>query len=251
MLQQQNNTTIPDFVLGGRVQLYHVANGGLRTGLDAVMLAAFCPATSGQSVLDLGCGVGAAGLCLAARVPDISLTGIDLQPTMVDLARQNATLNGVTTAQFDQGDIRTWAPQPNTRFDHVIMNPPYLQDGTYTPSPDPVRSPAMGHTGQDTDLADWIDAAHRLVAARGMVTMVHRADHIDQIVTASARRFGAMVIHPLWPRTGQPAKRVLVRMIKDRRDPPTLLAGFVLHNDDGSWTHAAQAILTNGEGIEG
>lgn len=230
-----------DFVLDGRVRLQHPESGGFRTAIDAVFLAAACKACAGETVLDLGCGVGAAGLCVMARVPGARLTGVDIQPELIDLARANAVLNEMQDrAEFIVGDVRQFEA---VSFDHVICNPPYLAAGTYTPSPDASRGLALGHEGQDTTLIDWVHAAHRLVKSRGTFTIIHRADHLDQIIQAAGRRFGALQIIPLWPRAGADAKRVIVQMIKDRRDPPVLHAGVVLHEPDGAWTDVADGVL--------
>jgi len=49
---------------------------GFRAGLDAVMLAAAVP--DGATALELGAGAGTASLCLAARLPSIAITGIEI-----------------------------------------------------------------------------------------------------------------------------------------------------------------------------
>src|SRR5574343_1545621 len=92
-----------DKFLCGRLRLWQPAQG-YRAATDPVLLAAACPATAGQSVLDLGCGAGAAALCLAARVPDLALAGLELQPEYADLARRNAARNGVAM-QVECGDL--------------------------------------------------------------------------------------------------------------------------------------------------
>jgi len=72
-------TLTRDAFLGGKVMVRQPAQG-YRAGVDAVFLAAACPALPGEQVLDLGCGVGTAALCLSARVPDLTVTGVERQP---------------------------------------------------------------------------------------------------------------------------------------------------------------------------
>jgi tRNA1(Val) A37 N6-methylase TrmN6 len=60
--------------LDGKVRVEQSATG-FRSGLDAVMLAAAVPARPGQAALELGAGAGTASLCLAARVPHVTITG--------------------------------------------------------------------------------------------------------------------------------------------------------------------------------
>ena len=83
-----------DAFLCGKLHLWQPKQG-YRAATDAVLLAAACPAKAGQSVLDLGCGVGAASLCLASRVAGLVQTGLELQEDYAALARQNAAENGV------------------------------------------------------------------------------------------------------------------------------------------------------------
>src|SRR5262245_11299295 len=87
-----------DALLGGRVRLLQPARG-FRTAVDAVLLAAAVPAVAGERVLDVGCGTGAAALCLLARLASAGLTdvravGLELQEHLVDLARRNVDRNG-------------------------------------------------------------------------------------------------------------------------------------------------------------
>src|SRR5690349_12697346 len=83
-----------DALLDGRVHLLQPRRG-YRVAVDAVLLAAAVHPRAGERVLDLGAGVGAVGLCLARRVPDCTIVGVELQPALADLARRNAALNGL------------------------------------------------------------------------------------------------------------------------------------------------------------
>ena len=61
---------------------------GFRSGLDAVMLAAAVPARAGQTALELGAGAGTASLCLAARVPGVTITGVEIDQRLAALAQR-------------------------------------------------------------------------------------------------------------------------------------------------------------------
>ena len=74
-----------DALLGGRVILRQPAEG-YRVAIDPVLLAAAVPAAAGDTVLDVGSGVGAAALCLAARAPDCRVYGVEIQRDLVRLA---------------------------------------------------------------------------------------------------------------------------------------------------------------------
>ena len=233
-------------VLDGQVRLLQ-APEGFRTSIDAVLLAAACPAKDGQSILDLGCGVGSAGLCALHRLPQSALHGIDIQPSHVDLARENAALNEMKSrATFTQEDVRAFN---DGVFDHVICNPPFEDAGAHTPSPSAARATAMGHLESDLSLKDWIDCAWRNIRGRGSLTMIHKASALDDIILALGKSFGDTQIIPLYPKTGKPANRVIVRSYKHKKTPCTLHSGLILHDDNGDYTDAAEAILRGGNAI--
>lgn len=238
------------FVLDKAVRLLQ-PEGGFRTSLDSVMVAAACPAQPGEAVLDLGCGVGGASFCLMHRVHDVFITGVDIQMEYIDLARQNKTINSNTDRfEFIVGDIRTFRfSAPNQRVTQVLCNPPFLEAGTHTPSPDPARAAALGHGDEALDLKDWIDCAFHNLKPGGTLTMIHRADAVDRIVQGLGKRFGQTEIIPLWPRAGVAAKRVIVRAVKESKSPAKIHPGLVLHNRDGSYTLEAEKILRHAEAL--
>jgi len=228
-------------VLDRKVALRQPAEG-FRTSLDSVFLAAACPAADGERVLDMGCGVGGAAFCVLARVPGAHLTGVDIEPDFIAMAKENITLNGREgRADFFLSDIRDF--QPSARFDHVICNPPYLESGAYTVSPKAQKAVALGHTDKDIALRDWIDAGFRHVKPAGSLTVIHRADMIDRILQEAGGKFGAAEIFPLWPRAGEAAKRVIVRLLKERKSPAIIHAGLILHGPDGRYTDDAESVL--------
>lgn len=220
---------------------------GFRTSLDTIMLSAACPAQDGQKILDAGCGVGAAGLCVMQRLNNASLVGIDIDHEFIELAKQNRTLNKDSwpTAQieFVNESLDTFRKHDKPIFDHVISNPPYLNAGTYLDSPHEKKAIAIGHTKSGINLEEWIRALHRLLKPKGSITLIHRADHTDQILKAFAHRFGFVEIIPLWPKKGRQAKRVIIRALKDKKGPCTMHPGIVLHEDNDTYTAEADAIL--------
>ncbi len=233
-------------VLDHKVRLLQARNG-FRTSLDSVFLAAACRARAGDSVLDMGTGVGGAAFCLLWRVPECRVTGVDIQQSHVDLATSNIALNDAQgRADFICGDIRNFRAED--RFDHVICNPPYLDTGSYTPSAKDERATALGHL-EDINVQDWLDAGFHNLKSGGSLSMIHRADYVDKIIQGLGKRFGAVEIIPLYPKTGQDARRVIVRAIKDRKTPACLHAGIILHEEGGAYTRAADAILRDGAAI--
>ncbi|MBF0563399.1 MAG: methyltransferase [Alphaproteobacteria bacterium] len=228
-----------DRLLGGRLRLLQPRHG-YRAAIDPVLLAAATPARAGDAVLDLGAGSGAAMLCLAARVAGMVAVGLELQPEMVDLARRNVALNTMTDrVRVEAGNLL--APPPTLRpesFDHVTTNPPYGTNGTAPP--DPARSIAHRET---IPLAVWLRCAVRMVRHKGFLTLIQRADRLDEILSCLKEFCGGIEIIPLWPRAGVAARRVVVRARKGVRTPLKLQPGLILHDEVGRYTPEAVAIL--------
>ena len=214
---------------------------GFRAGLDAVMLAAAVPALAGDEVLELGAGAGTASLCLAWRVPDCGVSGVELDAALVELANRNSAANGFETrVRFAQADVFALPPELKRDFAHVFCNPPF-HDTSGESSPDAARGRALMDEGR---LADWLAAGVKRAANGGRFTAILRADRLGEALASFPGR--GVSVFPLWPRADAPAKRVIVQVLKGSNHPLALLPGLVLHEDDGRYTPAAESILRDG-----
>lgn len=236
-----------DTLLDGRVRL-HQPESGYRAAIDPVLLAAFTAAVPGDRVLDVGTGTGAAALCLAARVPGATIIGLEKRAEAADFARRNVAVNEVAgRVTILDGDLLD--PPPGLApdfapvgFDRVMMNPPYLRAGAASPPPDPWK--AAANVEGEAGLVDWLRFAAAMLKSSGTLTLVHRADRLDEILAAlHGARFGSLTLVPLWPKAGEDARRILLSARKGGRSPARLTAGLILHGADGSYTDAAQRIL--------
>jgi tRNA1(Val) A37 N6-methylase TrmN6 len=238
-----------DFLLGGRLRLRQPASG-YRVAIDPVFLAAAVPAGPADNVLDVGSGVGAASLCLAARVRGCRVTGVEMQRDLVRLAGDNIVLNDMSARlSAMRGDLLALPPRlaPGA-FDHVMANPPFLAAGSATVPGDAGK--AAANVEGEANLAAWVRVALAMVRAKGSLTVIHRADRLDALLALLAGKAGEITLFPLWPGDGKPAKRIIVRARKGIASPTRLLPGMILHEADGRYTTAAEAVLRDAAALE-
>lgn len=240
-----------DDLLGGLIRLTQPRQGQ-RASADAVMLAAAVPG-KGQAkgqvrVLELGCGSGVGMLCLAARLKNVVVSGVELQPDLVALCERNIEANGMSERlTVVEGDItqRRIAGVAPGSFDQVFANPPYFDSARHRVSPHAGRATARSEAGE-ADLAQWVAALLRYARSGGGVTLIHKADRLADLLAALHPKAGAIRVIPLYSKAGQPAKRVILRAIKGSRAPLVLDPGVVLHQPDGSYFPALEAVLRSG-----
>jgi tRNA1(Val) A37 N6-methylase TrmN6 len=219
-----------DAFLGGNFYAKQPLQGH-RSGLDAVLLAAFCAAKEGQSVCDMGAGVGIAGLCLAARVK-IKLTLLEINTELAMLAAQNAP-----TATLLTQDAFQRATLPANMFDHCILNPPY---NPASMSPSPQSAKRLAHEG--VNLEEWLKSAAHLLHAKGELTMIDRPERLPVLLAALTPRFGAIALMAVHTLPTQPATRLLIRAKKGSRAALQMLSPLT---DVQRFTRQVLAIATD------
>ena len=241
-----------DSFMGGRVWLRQPRRG-YRAGVDPVLLASVVNAVPGQRVLELGCGAGTAILCLAARVPGLSLTGVELQQEYADLAQRNAEENGTPLDVVCADLTELPAELRQQRFDHVIANPPYFRAGAHSASPDAGRRQALGEM---TPLAHWVSVAARRLVDRGFLHIIQRSDRLPDLLAACEGKMGSVEVLPLSGRLGRAPELILLRARKGGRGAFRLHAPVVMHEGpahDGKrdkYTSAIDAVLRQGMPLE-
>jgi tRNA1(Val) A37 N6-methylase TrmN6 len=240
----ETSTTL-DKILGKRVKLEQPAEG-FRVAIDTVLLASAVSALAGDSILDLGCGVGGAMLCVACRVPKIRGLGLDSEEELIEICRRNIGRNVFAAGlSVRQGDASALPPDLAGAFDHVLMNPPYHEESHHDASPDRLKKAA--NTEKTGDLGLWIKSAQQALKPSGTLTIVHRADRCDEILLLLQPAFGEVEVLPILPKKEAAPKRVILRARKDAIFSVKKCAPLVLHKEGGAYTSEADALLRHSQ----
>jgi tRNA1(Val) A37 N6-methylase TrmN6 len=228
-----------DLIYGGRVKVRQPARG-YRVNGDTILLAAAVEAPAGARVLEAGCGVGGALIAAAVRLDSINGLGVERDDAMADLARVNVAANGLQDRlAIRTGDALDRAADIGV-FDAVFFNPPFDAEGEGRA---PAESRRAAHVAV-VPIEAWIAALADRLSGGGVLTLIHRAAKLPDILAALEGRLGGAEIYPVRPRAEAPAKRVIARAFKGSRAPLRLLKGLDLHDASGAkHTPEAEAIL--------
>lgn len=236
-----------DSFLGGRVLIYQPLKG-YRAGIDSVFLSASVCPLKGQSILDVGSGVGTASLLLLKRAYQehpFFVIGLEKHRVLSEISTKNAAANGVEPFfRSVEGELQDCPLKiREMSFDHVMTNPPFFQGAMV--SPDPLK--AHANHSLNVSFQEWVNFCIKRLKPFGILTLIVPPDRLSEILVLFEERVGNIVIYPLWQREEVQAKRLLIQGIKGRKTPLRLLKGLVLHNEDHTFTPQARKILWEGE----
>ncbi len=242
-----------DDFLGGAIRLYQPEEG-YRIATDTVFLAASINYDKNDRILDMGAGTGGILSCLLSRtaeqVAGNIFHGIEMQGQLLDLARLNARKNDFgDRVEYFAGDISNPPVicEPNS-YHQVVSNPPYLKKNDATASP--YETKAMAHMDSHIELGDWVRLCLRMLKPLGYLTLVHRADRMDDIIAALHGKAGDIIIFPLWSTREKDARRVIIQARKGGKGIIALKPGLIVHTSDGTFTPEAEAILRHGAALD-
>jgi len=234
----------------GAFEVVQPQDGGYRSGMDALLLAAAVSPQAGGNLADLGAGTGVAGLAAINLNSALHVTLIENSVTMIEMARQNMGLSAnrhlssrVTVIKADVTSSAQMKQQAGLRqegFDHIVMNPPYNPPHLRAPK-DPLRATAF--TMAEGGIDAWFRTATWLTKPGGTLNLIYRTENIGEVLACCQGRFGALQFMPVHSRADEPAKRILVRGIRGSRAPLSFTPGFIVHEADGSFTQAANGVF--------
>lgn len=226
-----------DALFGGALRL-HQPKKGHRAGTDGVLLAAATPPDA-AAIADLGASTGLVGLRAAQMNEASHVTLFEQDRSVADLARANIGANGLgERVQMVECDILAAATLREWRekFDCVLTNPPFHEAGRARMSDAKIGAYLMKPRSGGTGLDLWIKRATSILAPKGRIVIIHRADQIGDLLESLKGRFGGVRLVFVHPKQGQPAIRVLVGAIKGSRAPLAVLSPLVLHDEGGGFS---------------
>ncbi|WP_045212627.1 tRNA1(Val) (adenine(37)-N6)-methyltransferase [Desulfonatronovibrio magnus] len=218
---------------------------GYRFSVDSLLLSCFIPLRKNSIIADLGCGCGVIGFGVFLRNPeaDLTFTGIDKSPDMLETAVSNSKIMGIEDRfDFRQADAANLAQagfRPDT-YDMILTNPPYYRTGSGRLSAHEGRNGAS-FSSQST-LNDFFKASNYLLKNRSKIGVVFLSDRMEELLCSMKNnRLEPKKILPVYGREDRPSRIILVEGVKNAGPGLTLLPPLILHNTDNSITaHALE-----------
>ncbi|MEW6263794.1 MAG: methyltransferase [Thermodesulfobacteriota bacterium] len=231
-----------DSIYDGRLKIAQPAEG-YRFSLDALLLADFARPSPGQTVIDLGAGVGVVALALAWRLGQGRVLAVEIQPRLAELARKNAEINRQAAVEVLEMDwTRLTLDHLGGPADYAVCNPPYREIGTGRINPGDEEAAAR-HELRGR-LVEAARAAGRILSPSGRLAVVYPASRlVSMIADLISTGFEPKRMRLVHSRAGEKAKRVLVEARLGGRPELNIEPPLYVYTVGLSYTDEAEAIL--------
>lgn len=244
--QKREDETL-DVLFDGKLKLFQ-SRSGYRFSLDALLLAHFVTCRQGEKIADLGTGNGVIALILAYLHSPLAITGVEIQPGMVDRAGRNVQLNGVEErVKIREADVRNihedFSPES---FSAVVCNPPYRRATSGRVSPNAEKKIARHEIV--AGLADFLRAGAYLLPTKGRIALIYPAPRIVDLLEAMRNaKFEPKRLRMIHSFAHANASLVLVEGVKGGKSGLEVLLPLSVYTKPKQYTTEVQEMLA-GEG---
>ena len=223
-----------DTLFDGRLKIRQKKEG-YRFSIDALLLSHFAELRPKDRVIDLGTGCGVIPLILIFRRKAEAVIGVEVQPSLAELARQNVSLNRFSSKiEIWEKDFKDLADERGI-FDCVLCNPPYRRRGSGRVNPQEEK--ALARHEINATLEDVLRAAHHLLKNKGRFCSIYPASRTADLFQ-ELRRFHlepkrVQFVHS---RSREDARLVLVEALKEGKTQVKVLSPFILYDSQNRYT---------------
>jgi tRNA1Val (adenine37-N6)-methyltransferase len=232
-----------DTLFGGRLKVFQKKRG-YRFSIDSLLLAHFAEPHPDDRIIDLGTGCGIIPLILFFRKKPKQITGVEVQPSLADLARRNAVLNRCSSRfQVWEDDLRKLGQRVKREsFDLVLTNPPYRRVGSGRVNPHAEKAIAR-HEVQAT-LEEVLQATHYLLKDKGHLVMIYPASRFADLMKGLSNfHLEPKRLQFVHSHEKDEARLVLVEALKEGHAQVKILPPFFLYDSDRNYAPAARKLF--------
>ena len=184
--------------------------------MDPVLIASHAHPQPGDKIVDLGTGCGIIPVLLAHTHPEITITGIEIQKDLADIAKKNMENNRLTTrVSIIMEDIKKLTLSHLDRHaDLVITNPPYIKKGCGRINPNLQKAIARQEIMLTLD--DLLSAAKRILTPRGRFMIIFPMIRLKEVIKGVKKHgMGPFTIKLIHTKKNTPPKLFIMTAINN------------------------------------
>ncbi|HYE11500.1 MAG TPA: tRNA1(Val) (adenine(37)-N6)-methyltransferase [Patescibacteria group bacterium] len=218
-------------------------NKTFKFGVDAVLLADFAEIKRSEHVLEMGTGTGIIPILLHAKKQPASITALEIQEDMADMARRSVKYNKLEDIiSILHMDLKE-APKKlgKAKYDCVVTNPPYVKREAGINNPEETKAIARFEIA--CTLQDVVSTAKELLQSGGKLFMVHRADRlVDIIYEMRNQGIEPKRIRFVHSNTGKRPHLILIEGTRGGRPELKFMDPLYIYDDKGEYTEEIHRI---------
>ena len=211
---------------------------GFCFGMDAVLLSDFAKEIKqGSNVLDLGTGTGILGILLCKKTNLKTITGVEIQKDVYDMAKRSIKLNNLEDKFLViNEDIKNLDKKLELQsFDAIVTNPPYKKNSTGLKNDNEYK--VISRHEVKCNLEDIIRVSSKLLKNNGKLYMVHRPERIkDIIINLEKYKMQIKEIRFVHPSINKKPNMILIKAVKQGGDFLNIQQPLFVYNLDGTYT---------------
>lgn len=150
---------------------------------DAVLLANMTHCSSGDTIVDFGCGNGVISLLLSAKLPCSKIIGIELQKDVALLAKENVKFNDLEDKITIVNDDINNAPDllGKESVEVVVCNPPYFAKSSGEKRES--EQIALSRHESTCSLANLVLSASKILKFGGEFYLIHKTTRMAEVIS--------------------------------------------------------------------
>lgn len=211
---------------------------GFCFGIDSILLSDFArEIKQGSNVIDLGTGTGILPILLSAKTKDTTITGIEIQETLAEMASRSIKYNLLENrVKIFCEDIKNLKNiYKASTFDAVVTNPPYQKKGTGVVNQEEMK--LISRHEIKANLEDFISISSYLLKEQGSIFLVHRPERlVDILETLRAYRLEPKKIKFIQPNAQKAPNLVLIKGVKNAKPSLKIEKPLYVYKQNGEYT---------------
>lgn len=217
---------------------------GMPVSTDGILLGAWADIQESRHILDIGSGSGLLSIMCAQRNAIAEITGVEIESNAFQATSKNYNKSPwkqrLHSIHIDIKDFVEQSITEGTRFESIICNPPYFNDGEQAHD----KQRAIARHTSTLSHSDLLKYCELLLEDNGKAHLVLPKKEGEAFIKLlSEPRYNnqlkLMRLTDVKTTFNKPVSRILIELIKQKAQPEIKREQIIIHNED---TYSAEFI---------